>query len=110
MGQENRFFAQMKPMNGNGGKAAEIKTDGIPIIGQPCQIKGGFPTVSVQCNCAGRDAVLLVGSTPGACASCKRTFIIAGFAFNAQSGQIQVNIGLVQAQPQPEPIPAGVTQ
>lgn len=95
--------------HGNGATPAKIQHDGIPIIGQPFQVKGGFPTVSLQCGCAGRDAVLLVGSSPAQCASCKRAFVIASFAFNAQTGQIQVNIGLVQQQQeQPTPEPAGV--
>lgn len=94
--------------HGNGATPSKIQHDGIPIIGQPFQIKGGFPTASLQCGCAGRDAVLLVGSSPGQCASCKRAFVIAKFVYDAQTGRIDVNIGLVQQQEQPTPEPAGV--
>lgn len=75
----------------------------IPIIGQPFKVKGGFPTVLLQCTCDAKEPVMLIGGQPGACAACGRMFVVASFAFDRQSGQIQVNVGLMQGQ-MPEPI------
>lgn len=103
-------FRGFKP-NGSG-KPTTIQADGIPIIGQAFQMKGGFPTASIQCGCPGRDAVLLVGATPGQCQSCKRVFVMQTFQFDGRTGQISANIALAQAQPEPaatpepEPVPS----
>lgn len=115
---DSPFFRSMtggKSGNGNGNGAhgaapAKIQHDGIPIVGQPFQVKGGFPTVSIQCTCPGKDAVLLIANAPGICPSCKRGFVVTSFTFTGQTGQIQVNIGLLRMQEQSTPTeetPAG---
>lgn len=95
--------------NGNGKPPIPFVPQGsnIPIVGQPFAVKGGFPTVSLQCMCAAREPVLLISNTPGHCPACGRAFVVAAFAFNGQTGQIQVQVGLMQSQPQPVPEPAG---
>lgn len=80
----------------------------VPIIGQPFKVKGGFPTTLIQCMCEAHEPVMLVGGAPGQCAACHRTFVCAAFSFNAQTGQIQVQVGLVN-QPEPLPEPVGAT-
>ena len=82
--------------------------NGVPIIGQPFTVKGGFPTTLLQCQCEAHEPVMLIGGSPGQCSACHRTFVCASFSFNAQTGQIQVQVGLVN-QPAPEPEPAGAT-
>jgi hypothetical protein len=68
----------------------------IPIIGQPFKVKGGFCTVMVQCTCQAAEPVLLLGGSPAKCTACGRTFITHTFGFDLQTGQINVNIALVQ--------------
>lgn len=80
----------------------------VPIIGQPFTVRSGFPTTLLQCNCEAREPVMLVGAAPGQCRACRRTFVCAGFTFNGQTGQIQVQVGLLN-QPDPIPEPVGAT-
>ncbi len=81
-----------------------IPSDGIPIIGQPFQVKGGFPTVQIQCSCDAREPILLIGNGHSQCPHCHRAFTIATFQFVAQTGQIQVAIQHgTPADTEPEP-------
>ena len=98
--------------NGHGGKPPLPfrAPAGVPIIGQPFTVKGGYATALIQCQCEAREPVLLLGNAPAFCAGCHRGFIIVGFSFDARVGQIQVNVGLVQGQPSVPPDPAGVSQ
>lgn len=77
---------------------------GVPIVGQAFAIKGGYPTVLLQCNCGAHEPMLLIGNQPSACPACRRGFVTTAFAFDAQTGQIQVQIGQVrQHEPAAEP-------
>lgn len=77
----------------------------IPIIGQPFTVKNGFATVVIQCGCEAKEPVLLIGGNPGTCKACRRSFVCTGATFNAQSGQMQVQVGLIQPS-MPEPVGA----
>lgn len=72
-------------------------TVGVPIIGQPFEVKGGFPTVQIVCTCHAREPLLLIGANVVRCPACGRGFACAVFSFDASTGQIGVKIGLVVA-------------
>jgi hypothetical protein len=81
--------------------------EGVPIIGQPFKVKGGFATVMLQCTCEAAEPVLLLGGSPGKCTACGRMFVTHTFKFDMQTGQINVNVALVQER-KPDDEPAGV--
>lgn len=77
----------------------------IPLVGQPFTFKSWFPTALVVCNCDAKEPVQIVGSGVHQCPACHRGFMIGALQYNAQTGQLNVNIAVVMAQ-QPEPIPS----
>jgi hypothetical protein len=95
--------------NGNGRTPIPFRHDDVPIVGQPFKVCGGFATVSLQCACASKEPILLIGNTPARCPACQRGFLIVGFTFDGQTGQLHVNLGLIAEAPKPPaPTPAGV--
>ena len=67
----------------------------VPILGQQAEVKAILPIVMIQCKCASHSAILLIGGTIGLCASCGKRFLLKKLAFDAQTGQISVEIGMV---------------
>ena len=71
----------------------------VPIIGQAFTVNGGFATTVIQCGCEAKAPVLLIGASPSQCPACGRAFGLASLAFDAMTGQIQVQIGLARVEP-----------
>lgn len=86
-----------RPMPKNGHHPVAAVANEIPIIGQPFKVHGGFATVSMTCTCEAKTTLLLIGASPGACPACRRVFVVQSFAFSAQTGQIQVSLGMAMA-------------
>ena len=68
----------------------------VPIVGQPFTVNSGFPTALITCGCEAKTPVLLVGVAPGVCPMCRRVFVVQGFSFNGETGQVQVSLRLGQ--------------
>ena len=77
------------------------KPSAIPIVGQPFHLKGFFATVMLQCNCEAREPVMLIGTGPGSCKSCGRTFLIGSVSYNVNDPQnAQIGVAVVRNDPQ----------
>jgi hypothetical protein len=60
----------------------------VPIVGQPCTPLAWFPTVSLICNCADKQPVLLVGlGSISVCPKCGRGFQLHGVRQDIRNGQ-----------------------
>lgn len=68
---------------------------GIPILGQPATVKSWACQVVATCNCEGKEPVLVVLGMLGQCPSCQRLYQITRIAFDAQTGQAMLSLGLV---------------
>lgn len=81
--------------NGPGGIQPGVHEQGIPIIGQPFELKNWFLTTLLQCNCEAKAPVLLVGAigAKAACPACKKIFVLQGFS-GEPPAKLTINIGL----------------
>ena len=70
------------------------KDAAIPLVGQPCHLKGAVLTTVLQCNCEGQVILVAVGTSVVQCGICRRRCQVRAFSQDAQ-GQVAVNIGLV---------------
>jgi hypothetical protein len=68
---------------------------GIPIIGQAATVSNWCVQVVATCNCEAKGVVLVVLGMLGQCPSCHRAFQITKLAFDAQTGQAMISLGLV---------------
>jgi hypothetical protein len=75
----------------------------VPILNQPCAIHDVQPDVIVSCTCDGpldqRLIRLRRWDDLGTCRACKRGLKIKRFAFDAATGQVQVELLPMIAQP-----------
>lgn len=68
---------------------------GIPILGQPATVSNWCVQVVATCNCETKGTVLVVLGMAGQCPSCHRLFQITKLAFDAQTGQAIISLGLI---------------
>ena len=79
----------------------------VPIVGRPFTVNSGFPTALITCGCDAKTPVLLVGVVPSVCPACRRVFVVQKFAFDGETGSVQVSLRLGQMADAP-PAPGGV--
>ena len=92
-------------MKSNNGQKQPIPfpmaSPGTPIIGQPFTITSVWMPVhaTLTCNCGGEHTqVSIVGSQPGQCSSCKKTY---NALFNPTNGKIELQIGVPKVEQVP---------
>jgi hypothetical protein len=77
-----------------GQPAIPFQRNDIPIIGAEFNCTAWYPTAIINCGCAGKTAIPLVGvGQPNACPSCKRAFMIQGIVMTPDG--VGINIARV---------------
>jgi hypothetical protein len=85
----------MSDNNGNGRSPLAFQPkNSIPIIGQPFEIRGWFPTVLLVCNCDGKHPVMIPRGAAAQCPSCKKLYTIQQIAFTPD-GNVNFGIGMM---------------
>ena len=65
-----------------------VKGEGVPIIGQPCNIVSWFPTTVLVCNCEAKQPVTVIGfNNISVCPHCGRGFRLHGVQQDIRTGK-----------------------
>ena len=72
-------------------------TPTVPLVGQPFTMNGGFVTLSVTCNCAAKQPLLLVGfGSLTVCRACRRGVRLLAYAYDPRTGEPpQIHLDIV---------------
>ena len=80
-------------------------TVNVPLVGQPCTVKGWFPSVLIHCNCEAKEPMMIVGLGGVAqCPACGRGFTVTEIHHDARTGDGRVGISQVVVNPPAEAI------
>jgi hypothetical protein len=92
--QPPRQFPPRPHANGHGPRPVAA---GVPIVGQPVELTGWFPTVSFICRCASPGVPLLLCGLGNAirCPSCGTHWAVTKVGFDATNPQSEIMLSRV---------------
>lgn len=73
----------------------------IPILGQPVEIHGWFPTVMVTCKCVNQPLLIVGLDAVAECPQCHAHYRVEVISMSRQTNEATVSIGRVVAAPVP---------
>lgn len=68
----------------------------VPTLGAPITMNGGFPTISITCQCPGKVSLLLVGfGAPAVCKACGKGYKLLAYTHDPRIGPPKLDIDIM---------------